>query len=604
MNKRKVKSRSISAKADYVFEVSWETCNKVGGIYTVLKSKARHLTNIYGQNYCLIGPYFEEKIKGEFQEQLVPERFKDIFNQLEEQGVKCHFGKWLIGGEPNIILIDFKNFWWRENQIKAELWQDYQIDSLGSEYGFNEPMVWSYAVGMLIEKIKFLLPEKKIVAHFHEWLSGTGLLYLKKKELKIGTVFTTHATTLGRALAYHNIDFYSILQKIDSEEEINRYNIKEKHQLEKQTALNCDIFTTVSEITALEAEHFLGRKPDVLLFNGLDLEKFLTLEEIIIKHQIQKTRLKEFLLYYFFPYFTFDLDNTLFYFIVGRYEFRAKGIDIFIKSLARLNQRLIENKSKKTIVAFFWIPTETRGIKEELLENRDFFQDIKDSLKDISWETKQKILYSFVGKKKLTEKVLFEKDFLFQMKKRLMKLERQGLPSLSTHNMAELNDPILKSFQEAGLSNKKSDKVKVISYPIYLTGHDGLSNLSYHESIEACHLGVFPSFYEPWGYTPLEAAALGVASVTTDLAGFGRYSQGLKFNKKKSQPGVFVLERYKKTEEEELEVLTDFLYQFSLFSRKQRIQNKIEARKIASYADWKFFVKNYIEAHNKAIKHQ
>ena len=600
MNKRMKKSQT---EADYVFEASWEACNKVGGIYTVLKSKARQFVNIYGKSYCLIGPYFEDKVKGEFEEVLVPKEYQQIFDELEKEGIKCHLGKWLTSGEPRMILIDFKNFWNKADKVKAELWEDYKIDSLQAGYDFNEPMLWSYAVGMFIEKFSLLHKKSKIVAQFHEWLSGAGALYLKKRAPRIGTIFTTHATTLGRSLIYHNIDFYYILNKIDVEKEVNRLNVKAKHQMEKASALNADIFTTVSEITSLEAEAFLGRKPDVLLFNGLDLEKFLTLDETVIKHKKENDRLKEFLSYYFFPYYTFDLDDTLFYFIAGRYEYRTKGMDILIKSLGELNQKLIKVKSKKTIVVLFYIPSGTKNIKDKLLKNKNFFEDIKHSLEDVSAETQKKLLYSLIGKQKINEKSLFKKDFLFQLKKKLMKFSRKGNPPLSTHDLTDPRDPIIKSFKDAGLENKKVDKVKVVFYPIYLTGHDGLSNLDYHESMEACHLGIFPSFYEPWGYTPLEAAALGVSSVTTDLAGFGRYCQKIRKeeNKNEEYPGVFVLERYGKTDQEEVKKLTSFLYRFSAFSEKERIENKIQARKIAEYADWKCFVENYIIAHNQAI---
>jgi glycogen(starch) synthase len=597
------KVKISEAKADYVFEVSWEACNKVGGIYTVLKSKARYLTKIYGKNYYLVGPYFEDKIKGEFEEVLLSKEYKDIFSELEKEGIKCYLGKWLIEGEPNIILIDFKNFWEKSNKIKAKLWEDYKIDSLGSGYDFDEPMIWSYAVGMLIEKITALYGQNKIIAQFHEWLSGAGLLYLKTQKLSsVRTIFTTHATVLGRSFIYHNIDFYSSLNKINVEEEVNKLKIKAKYQLEKAAAQNSDLFTTVSEITSLEAEAFLKRKPDLLLFNGLDLEKFLIFDEIIIKHKKENTRLKEFLLYYFFPYYTFDLDNALFYFIAGRYEFKTKGIDILIKSLGQLNQKLIKTKSKKNIITFFFIPAIASSIKQELLENKNFFEDIKHSLEDISVETERKILYLFLKKEKFNETTLFDEDLLFQIKKKLLKFSRKNIPLLATHELIDDNDPILRAFKEAKLSNKKSDKVKVIFCPIYLTGHDGLINLDYYEAVAACHLGIFPSFYEPWGYTPLEAAALGVSSVTTDLSGFGRYCQKLKIIGKKNRLGVFVLERDKKTDEEEVVKLTNFLYKFSQFSEKERIENKIQARKIAGYADWKYFIENYITAHNEALK--
>ncbi len=589
-------------EADLVLEISWEVCNKIGGIYTVLKSKAGQMINLYGQNYYLIGPYFPERIKGYFEEILPPEKLRNIFSELEKEKIKCHFGKWLIEGEPKVILIDFKDYWFKINEIKTNLWDYYKIDSLGAGHDFNEPVLWASAAGILIEKIANFFPEKKIVAHFHEWLSGAGLLHLRKNKTGVATVFATHATTLGRTLAYNNVDFYSILHKINPEQEISRYNIKAKHQLEKETAKNCHVFTTVSEITSLETERFLERKPDVLLPNGLDSEKFLNFEELIIKHRVQRNKLREFLIFYFFPYYTFELEETIFYFIVGRYEFRTKGIDIFIKTLSQLNQKLIKAKSKKTIIAFFWIPTEIRSVKTELLENREIFEDIKDAFEQISWETKEKILYAILEGKKIDEKVLFEKDFLLEIKKKILKLKREGFPPLSTHELVNSQDAILKSFQENGLLNKKTDKVKVIFYPIYLTGHDGLANLNYQESLQACHLGVFPSFYEPWGYTPLETAALGVASITTDLAGFGRFCQKIeKIEKIEKYPGIFVLERFAKSDEEEIKSLADFLHKFSQFTLKERVENKIQARKIAALADWKIFIKNYLKAHNLAI---
>ncbi len=599
------KNIETKTEADYMFEVSWEACNKVGGIYTVLKSKARHLSRAYNykKSYCLIGPYFEDKVKGEFRELPVPKEYKAIFNRLQEQGIKCYLGEWLIQGEPSMILIDFKDFWGKIDFIKAELWEDYKLDSLGAGHDFNEPVVWSYAVGMLLEEISLLYKKSKIVVQFHEWLSGAGLLYLKNKAPRIGTIFTTHATTLGRSLVHHNVNFYPILNEIDIEKEINRLNIKAKHQMEKAATQNADVFTTVSEITSLEAETFLGRKADILMFNGLDSEKFLSLDEVVIKHKKENNRLKEFLLYYFFPYYQFDLENTLFYFIAGRYEFKTKGMDILIKSLGELNQKLIKTKSKKNIVTFFWIPAGTKNIKPKLLENKNFFEDIKHSLDDTFQDIERKILYSLVGKQEFNNNSLFEKDFLFQFNKKLLKFSKNGLPDISTHDIIDNKDPILKGFKEAGLENKKNDKVKVIFYPIYLTGYDGLSNLDYHESIEACHLGIFPSFYEPWGYTPLEAAALGVSSVTTDLAGFGRYCQ--KINPKNDKyPGVFILDRYGQSDKQEVQKLTNFLYKFSQFSEKERIFNKIEARNIAHFADWKFFVENYIIAHNKALKNK
>jgi len=592
----------MEKEADYLFEISWEICNKVGGIYTVVKSKAAEIMEYYKENYFAIGPFFPEKVAGEFQEKVPPDKLAKAFEKLQKQGIKCHYGGWLIKGEPNTILVDFSGFTSKKDEIKTSLWQNFKIDSLNTQYfDFDEPVIWSYAVGKLLEEIKNVFNDKKIVAQFHEWLAGAGLLYLKQNNVKVATVFTTHATILGRTMSFANEELYEIFDKINPEKKAYEYGIQAKYLTEKQSALNADVFTTVSEITAIEAEHLLGKKPDVLLPNGLDLKKFPTFEEASIKHRLYRERIKEFLMYYFFPYYSFDLDNTLLYFLCGRYEFRAKGIDIFIKALAKLNEKLKKEESNKTIVAFFWVPGNIRAIKTGLLENKTFFEDITDAIDDDIGEIKNRIIYSIVSKKSITEKNIFDEDFLHENKKKVLKLMKKGDPELTTHDLQdEKNDSIIKSLNEAGLLNKKEDRVKVVFYPIYLTGADQLLDLGYYECMQGSHLGVFPSYYEPWGYTPLEAAALGVSSVTTDLAGFGRY-----VNEKSAQsknPGIFVLKRLGKKDEEVVEELANALYYFSSLSKQERIKNKMDAQRLAALAEWEVLIKNYIEAYNLAVK--
>lgn len=589
-----------SAHVDMLFEVSWEACNKVGGIYTVLMSKAERLVSHYHKNYFLIGPYFQNKIKGEFQECKPEESLQRVFDELEHQtGIRCRFGTWLIKGEPSLILIDFSAFWGQISFCKRNLWQWYGIDSLGTGHDFDEPVLWAYAVGMLLEKIKHAYGDRAITAQFHEWLSGAGILYLKHNGINIGTVFTTHATTLARTFAYQNIDFYSLFGSINPDEEAHKYNIGAKHQLEKQAALQCHVLTTVSEITSMEVEHFLGRKVDKVLPNGLDAKKFLTFEDITIKHQIQRNRLREFLLFYFFPYYTFTIEHTLFYFIAARYEFHAKGIDVYLKALANLNQRLIKTKTKRTIVAFIFVPAQTQGINPELIENRELFQDIKNSAQEVSTQTNDRMLYLFTEGKTITESGLFEEDFLFEVKKKILRLKREGNPPLATHVLSDGNDAVISTCREVGLLNSQGDRVKIVFYPTYLTGHDGLANLSYEESIQACHLGIFPSFYEPWGYTPLEAMSFGVSAVTTDLAGFGRFCQHLKTDKK--HPGIMVIDRLGKTDESVTLALADIMHRFAIGSHEDRVKNKIQARALAESADWGDLVQHYIDAHKQAI---
>jgi len=590
-----------SEKPDVVFEVAWEVGNKVGGIWTVLTSKAEQMVKQYPKNYFLLGPYFAEKLKGEFEEEPPEKDLKSIFMALEkEQGLRCHLGKWLIKGEPKTILIDFKDFWLKANQIKTDLWNNYQIDSLTAGNDFTEPVVWATACGQLIEKMAELFPGQKIVAHFHEWLSGAGLLYLKKTQPQVATVFTTHATTLGRTLAYNNIDFYVFLNNIKPEEEIERFNIKAKHQLEKAAVHQSVVFTTVSAITAWEAECFLGRKADLLLPNGLSESQFPSFEELTIQHRAYRNRLRNFLLFYFFPYYGFDLEQTLFFFTACRYEFRAKGLDIFIKALSLLNEKMRQSNAKKTIVAFFLVPSEVRGVKIDILESREFLEDIKNSLEEISDETQEKVLYALAEDKEISEKTLFNKDFLFNIEKKFLKLKRKGTPPLSTHDLINPQDAILAMLNDSGLDNKIDDKVKVIFYPIYLSGHDGLTNLTYEEFLKGSHLGVFPSFYEPWGYTTLETAGYGVSALTSDLTGFGRACQ--KYIENKKYPGIFLLKRTGQKDEEITKSLADILFAFVQYQRKERVENKIQAKNLSVLFGWKQLIKNYFKAHCLALK--
>jgi len=590
----------MDKKADILFEVSWEVCNKVGGIFTVVTSKAAKMVEAYGENYFMVGPYFASKAIGNFEEEIPNELCKHPFEELKKAGILCHSGKWLVEGSPNVILIDFENYKHMSNDIKKELWDWYKIDSLRAPHDYDESVVWAYTAGMLLEKLSKCGAGKKIVAQFHEWLSGAGLLYLKKKNVKVATVFTTHATILGRTLANSNVDLYNVWDKINPEQEVYKYNIESKHLIEKNSAAFADIFTTVSEITGMEASYLLKKKPDVLLPNGLDISKFPSFEEVVIKHRLHRDRIREFMLCYFFPYYTFDPKETLIYFLAGRYEFHDKGIDIFIKSLGKLSERLKQAKTKKTIVAIIWVPANFRNIKPEILENKTLFQHIKEALEEAIGDIEKNIIYSFVSGKKISNETLFDNDFLTEMKIRVARFVKKGKPPVATHDLYNENDEILKAISSSGLKNEESDPVKIIFYPIYLSGADGLLNLNYYEAMQGSHLGIFPSYYEPWGYTPLEAGALGVSSVTTDLAGFGRYfcAECQQFD----TPGIFVLKRLNKSDDDVVSQLTDVMFKFANFSKEERIANKLQARKTASMADWRSFVKNYIVAHDLAVE--
>jgi glycogen(starch) synthase len=586
---------------NYLFEIGWEVCNKVGGINTVIKSKAPHMVRHYRDNYCLIGPYFPEKTVTEFQEKIPPDRLHHIFDDLHKIGIVCHYGKWLIEGEPNTILVDYMGYIDKNNEIKARLWERYGIDSLGTYFhDFDEPVLWGYTVGKLLEEISKSSKNKKIVAHFHEWLSCGALLYLDMKNVRMGKVFTTHATVLGRTLAGNNVDLYNIIDEINPDEDAVNWHIQAKYQIEKVSAQACEVFTTVSEITAIETEHFLGKKPDVVLYNGLDMKKHPTLEEAAIKHKLYKERVKNFLHYYFFPYYSFDLENTLIFFISGRYEFHNKGIDVFIKALSKLNERLKIEKSKKTIVVFFWVPADATRIKPELSKVRAYYYDIKESIDDNIEDIKRGIIRGLISQRPISESSLFKREFLYQTKKKVLRFLMKGTPPLCTHDLQnEGNDPIIGNFKGNNLLNRKEDRVKVIFYPTYLSGADNLMDLNYDESVLGSHLGVFPSYYEPWGYTPLETAALSVASVTTDFSGFGRY---ITKSPEWENFGIFITKMFGKGMDEKVDNLFKTIYKFSTFTREERIRNKVEAQRLATLVDWKVLIRNYINAHKLAIE--
>jgi glycogen synthase len=591
------------AQADVLFETSWEVCNKVGGIYTVVKSKVELMKDNY-RNYFMVGPFFSEKAKIETQQIVPPERLKKVFDKLEKEGIVCYFGKWLVKGEPNVILINFQKIQNQKNDIKKWLWEQYGIDTLNSHWDFEEPMIWSYAVGKLLQYVSEEYHNEKIVGHFHEWLAGIALLHLKSCKSNVKTVFTTHATMLGRTLAGSGVNLYLSLDKINPEKEAFSHGVQDKFLTEKICAKNCEVFTTVSEITSMEAEKILGRKADVLLLNGLDIQKFPNFEECSIKHKECRDVIREFLSYFFFPYYTFDLDQTIIFFIVGRYEFKNKGLDIFIQALGRLNDRLKKEGSKKTVATFFWIPNGVNGIKTELLESEERYEQIKEFTNRNLNEIKTKLIRNIMIDKEFTKESVFNHDFLIEAKKHMLRFNKEGSPNLCTHYLFnEHDDSIVRAFNDNGLLNRKEDLVKVIDYPVYLDGNDNLLGLKYYDALQGCHLGVFPSYYEPWGYTPLESAALGVPAITTDLAGYGRFIKAIKKGKgQEKNGGIFILDRLNQKYENIVQNFTDILYDYTQLYRKDRVEQKIIAKELAEYADWRILIENYVEAHNLALK--
>ncbi len=596
-----------------VFELGWEVCNKVGGIYTVLSTKACEMKkNI--SNFFMVGPYFERHAVVEFEEETPSDEFKEVFDSLERDfGFKCYVGHWLVASRPKCILIDYKPFMEKCNEIKKELWDLYRIDSWGTGNDFNEPVVWAKAAGLLIQYLtdsvfRNELEQNKCVVHCHEWLSSTALLHLRHCRPEIKTVFTTHATMLGRTIAGSNEPLHEEINAgiakgaTISDERAYRYGVQAKHLTEKASAHNAHVFTTVSEVASREAQYILARKADVITPNGLNVEKFYVMEELSNLHVRYRNIIRRFVLEYFAPYYYVNVEDSLFYFLSGRYEIRNKGIDLYIDALAKLNERL-KNVEKDTIIfAFIWVPAPHRGKNIELLKHMALYERLEDEIEEEIKKIKNRLYYSISRGEPPSAANLLDEEFLYKVKKMLFELKKNvnSLPPVNVLDVPE-DDAILKMLKERNLINKPEDKVKVIYYPTYLSSADGLLGLEYYNAVIGCHLGVFPSYYESWGYTPLETIALGLPAVTTDLSGFGQFV--LKnVPPELAKDAVKVIRRSGVSYEESLNELTDFMERIYMMPRKERVDAKIRAKQISYMFSWSKLISNYLNAYTLALQ--
>ncbi len=614
-----------SSKPDYLFEASFEVCNKVGGIYTVVSTKAKYMKELYGENYYAIGPYFKDKARIEFEEIELEgwsdEVIKQAVKNLSKKGIKCHCGKWNVPGNVNAILVDYSSLIDAKNEIKRKLWESFKIDSLRAGWDFEEPMLWSYAVGMLIEEISKKLKDsnKTCVLHMHEWLSAFALLYLKMKKAdmeNIGSVFTTHATMLGRAYAHSNPNFHEEIEeglrkgkRID-ESLAYKFCIEAKHQTEKKAAYLVDVFTTVSEVTADECEYILGKRPDIILPNGIDADDLHYPELLSHMHILLKRKVMNFLRGYFGPYYQINTENSRIIFISGRYEFKNKGIDIFIKALGRVNEKLKAEGETTDYFAFLLIPSATAGEREDVLENISLFRGMQNYVDELLKEMKVEILDRIATKRTLSWnsflKEIMPEEKISQLRKLSLSFQsRDGNAPLCPFNLAyeESKDAIMNVLKENNLLNRKEDKIKVVFYPAYLSLSDRLLCMDYRSFLLASSAGIFPSYYEPWGYTPLEAALLGVLAVTTDLTGYGQFLiKNGKIKIEDDSNGIFVLKRKGRNEEEIVESLAKEIYKILKYSKEDIGIRKQRAYMIAKLSDWRKMVKYYLEAHKKALE--
>lgn len=538
---------------DYIFEASWEVCNKVGGIYTVLSTRANTLQTKFRDKVFFVGPDFWQGKENPLfiESDNLCAAWKKY--AIEKDNLSVRVGRWNIPGEPIVILVDFQPFFAQKNEIYAEMWEHYQVDSLHAYGDYDEASMFAYATGKVVESFyRYNLTETdKVVFQAHEWMTGMAALYLQTAVPEIATIFTTHATSIGRSIAGNNKPLYDYLFAYNGDQMAQELNMESKHSIEKQTAHYVDCFTTVSEITNNECKELLDKPADVVLMNGFEddfVPKGSTFTGKRKRARSTMLRVANSLLGQEFD------DDTLIIGTGGRYEFKNKGIDVFLESLNRLNR---DKNLNKKVLAFVNVPGWVGDPREDLQ------QRLKK--KDEHYTTP------------------LEVPFITHW----------------LHNMTY--DQVLDMLKYLGMGNRPEDKVKVIFVPCYLDGKDGILNKHYYDLILGEDLSVYPSYYEPWGYTPLESVAFRVPTITTDLAGFGLWVNSLK-NQHGINDGVEVLHRSDYNYSEVADGIKDTITLFSTKTDAEIKEIRKRAAQVAEQALWKHFIQYYYEAYDLALR--
>lgn len=601
-------------KNHLLFEVATEVAHKVGGIYSVLKSKAPITVAEYRERYTLLGPLNYNSAQIEVEELPVKDpKIMESLKNMSDRGVRWLYGRWLIEGAPRVLLFDIYSASEHLNEWKSDLWETASIPTPDHDQESNEAILLGYLVAWFLGELVYHDRERAVICHCHEWLAGVALPLCRQRRLDVCTIFTTHATLLGRYLCAGSTDFYNNLANFDVDDEAGKRGIYHRYCIERLAAHNADVFTTVSHITAYESENLLKRKPDGVLPNGLNVVKFQAVHEFQNLHALKKAKINEFVKGHFYGHYDFDLDNTLYFFIAGRYEFRNKGCDFFIEALARLNHRLKESGSKITVVAFIIMPGKTSSYTVETLKGQAVIKQLESTIEEVQKKVGDRLFEHcarFPNEHNITntggsevpsiDELIKPADRVL-LKRRIFALKREGLPPIVTHNMVDdSNDPVLNQIRRVQLFNKPEDRVKLIFHPEFLNSNNPILSLDYDEFVRGCHLGVFPSYYEPWGYTPAECTVMGVPSITTNLSGFGCYMEDLIENT--SDYGIYIVDRRMKSVDESINQLTDQMFDFTQKNRRQRINQRNRTERLSDLLDWKRMGMEYIKARQLALK--
>ena len=536
---------------NYIFEISWETCNKGGNIHTALSSKSELTVSEYKKHYFLIGPDMLNRTENNPYFIEDAELLKEWRTALKEVGIHIRAGYWKQASHAQTILIDFTPYFPKKDAIFAHLWETYRLDSISGQWDYIEPALFGYAAGEVIAHFinyhHHNMPHSQTVAHFHEWMTGAGILYLKKHAPDVATVFTAYSTVLGRAICAGGKRLYSILRSYDPEKTARDLGVYAKFSLERAAALNADAMTTISEVTAIECEHFLDSTPNVITPSGLSSTLILNEDTRLEKRKTARQCLKkvaEALLNQKIA------DDTLFIVNSGKYDFHSKGIDMFIDTMVELRNH---RQPDKDIIAWIFTPARQLGARKRLLkrlEQHDYQTPVTD-------------------------------DYL-------------------THSLFdEENDMVLRYIKERGIVNTPESKVKVIFVPAFLDGNDGIFNIPYYDLMTGMDFSIYPCYYEPWGYLPLESMALSVPSLTTNLSGVGQWS---RINASDCSDGLYVIERHFDTYDKTVSDIASAVEEFHKKSKAQLAQIQSEAKTIARRVTWEQLFVNYDQAWQIALQ--
>ncbi|AYB31359.1 glycosyltransferase [Chryseolinea soli] len=592
-----------------IAEVSWEVCNQVGGIYTVIRSKAPAMVKHANGPYCMVGPYVNKNIHAELEPL---DDSQDVFGQaaaiLRKKGFDVLYAEWLVTGKPRVVLLNPNAVQDKSlNVVKYLLWKNHAISTPADNTLINQVILFGYLVKLFFDElVKLVDPEHPIIAHFHEWMAGLPILDIKKERMPIKTIFTTHATQLGRHLAINSPMFYAHLPFFKWEEEAKRFGIETETKIEVSCAQHADVLSTVSEVTARECRHLLHRKPEVVVPNGLNIERFEALHEFQNQHVMNKEEIHRFVMAHFFQSYSFDLDKTLYFFTSGRYEYKNKGFDLTIEALQRLNARLKKEKSDITVVMFFVTRRDFSNIRPEVLQSKAMMQEIFQTTAAIQQQVGKRLFYQSTVQddNHLPDLNTFVDEYWkLRYRRTLQAWKTKKNPLVVTHRLInEEQDEVLQALQAKKLLNNADDPVKVVYHPDFINVSSPLFGMDYNQFVRGCHLGIFPSYYEPWGYTPLECMASGIPSVTSDLSGFGDYI--LHHIEDPEKYGLFVIERGKRTFDWSAGQLTDVMYGFLMQSMRERIMQRNNVENNSSIFDWTNLIKHYKEAYVLATKNQ